>query len=118
MLSDFIKEKYKLVLDNKNLNFINKSVHIIKYENFINNHQKILNDLMDKLSLNFLFSKDHNYWDHALNLNLSDKNLYKSDLWEQPISNKKIGNYKKILSDKEISEINLYCKDLIEKFDY
>ena len=118
LLSDFINQKYKLLIDKKKIDFIKKAVHVIKYENFISDYKNILNELMIKLNLDYTFSKNHNYWDNSLNLNLSEKNLYKSNLWGKPISNQKIGNYKNILNTDEILEINENCKVLINKYQY
>ena len=117
-LCNFINEKYNILSNLKHSLFIKESVITIKYEDFIDNHQSRLNDIMKKLGVDFSFSNDHNYWDFALNLNTSSENLYDSKLWNKPISNSKIGIYKKFLTLGEISEINKNCESLISRFNY
>ena len=117
-LCNFINEKYNILSNSKYSYFTKESVIIIKYEDFIDDHQSKLNDTMKKLGIDFSFSKNHNYWDFALNLNSTSDNLYDSTLWNKPISNSKIGVYKNLLTLEEINDVNKNCESLISRFNY
>ena len=66
----------------------------------------------------FINCEIHNYWQNSLNLSNESNSFFKSGLWGKPISNKKIGSHKDILSTAEIDDINSYCKEIITYFDY
>ena len=118
ILSNFLNEKYSSFFNPSNLEFINKKVFVVKYEEFIFNPKEIMNNIMKKFNFNFIYEDNHNYWDNSLNLFPEEKSPFHSSLWNKPISQSKKGDYKNILNEHEIMEINEYCKKIINFFNY
>ena len=118
VLSDFINKQYHNFFNHKNSEFFKNSVFIAKYEDFVLHHKETLNEIMQKFDIDFSFKEIHDYWQNSLNLSNESNSFFKSELWGKPISNKKIGSYKDILSTAEIDDINSYCKEIINYFDY
>lgn len=120
-LCDHINESYQLILINKFKNLFEKKVYIVKYENFVNNFSYELNNICKKFSLKTKYSDNINVWSKASEIykdKIKNNTGYFSDLWNKPITNKKIGNYRNILTQDEIEIINNKCNHLLKKFKY
>ena len=108
-----------LVLEKK---FLSNNVHTIKYENFVNNPGEELNKMLQKFTIETQYDKDFNIWKRSSGVYLKSNNKidnpYKSKLWNQPLNNSRINFYKNFLSNKQIDQINNYCKKILKIFNY
>ena len=118
ILSSFVNKNYKNFFNSANSEFVKKNTFVVKYEDFVFNHKKILNDIMKKFGFNFSYKDKHNYWNNSLNIFSEKQNPFHSNLWNKPISPSKIQSYKNFLNKNEIIEVNKYCKKIINFFNY
>jgi len=116
LLCNFINDHYKFLLDDGYKQITNK-VEIIKYEDLVSNTNETLNNLIKRVKINYTYKKNHSFWDNANNIN-PNNNPYNSFLWNKKPSTERIGIYKKLLKESDVLEINLLCKDLLNKFNY
>jgi len=117
ILCEFINNHYDYILNTKTESS-SKNIIIIKYEDLSNKTINVLNDIMDKINLNYLYKNDDNLWSNSDNINQDPQNPYKSDLWLQKPSTERIGVYKTKLTPEEVELINGMCINLINKFNY
>ena len=122
LLCQKINRFYWFFLEKKQEKFLYEKVYLIKYEDFIYKPLDMLNQFKKKFLLDIVYNNNLDIWRKSSNTykkNSEDiDNPYKSDLWNQPLNNSRIGIYKEKLKNNEINQINSYCKDIIEMFDY
>ena len=122
LLCNKINQSYRLFLDNHQKKFLSNNVHTIKYENFVNNPGEELNKMLQKFTIETQYNKDFNIWKRSSGVYLKSNNKidnpYKSKLWNQPLNNSRINFYKNFLSNKQIDQINNYCKKILKIFNY
>ena len=116
-LCSFIKGHYNYILSTEKEN-INPNLILVKYEDLVLNTLEILNALIKKLNLEYVFKNDDNLWLKAPKFSEPSTNPYHSNLWNKKPNSSKIGSYKDELTNKEIDFVNHTCSDLINKFDY
>ena len=69
-----------------------------------------------------IYGNDFNIWKRSSNIYQGNEkgivNPYRSNLWDKPLNNSRIGIYKELLETNEINEVNSCCKDIIGMFNY
>ena len=122
LLCKKINNFYWLYLEKNQKKFLNEKIYLIKYEDFIIKPFEILNQIKQKFSLDIVYNNNLNIWSRSSNIYKENSkiidNPYKSNLWNKPINKSRIGIYKEKLDNNEINQINSYCKDIIEMFNY
>ena len=122
ILCDKINNSYRLIKEKNLKEFFNKKVYTIKYEDFIDKPLFHLNKTSKKFSLDIVYNDNLKIWSRSSNIYKDNTqgidNPYKSDLWNKPLNNSRIGIYKEKLNRNEVNQINKYCKDIIEIFNY
>ena len=120
LLCDHVNYMYRLLFIDDLKYLIEEKVFLIKYENFVSNTNKELNEITKKFLLKLEYSKDLKVWSRSSQMfKTNDDNTgFKSDLWDKPVTDKRINEYKSFLTPEEIDIINEKCKKLIERFNY
>ena len=115
ILCNQINHSYRLIKEERLKEFLYNKVYIVKYEDFVNKPLFYLNEISKKFSLNANYENHHNIWQKT---SKTVKTAYESDLWGKALNNSRVGVYKELLKKNEINEINLYCKEIINNFNY
>ena len=122
LLCKKINNFYWLYLEKNQTKFLNEKIYLIKYEDFIIKPSKMLNQIKQKFSLDIVYNNNLNIWSRSSNIYKENSkiidNPYKSNLWNKPLNKSRIGIYKAKLNNNEINQINSFCKDIIEIFNY
>jgi len=122
LLCQKINQFYRIFLEKSHEKFLNEKIYLVKYEDFILHPLDTLNQIIKKFSIDILYDNNFDIWKRSSNIYQGNGkgivNPYKSNLWDKPLNNSRIGIYKKFLETNEISEVNSRCKDIIGMFNY
>lgn len=92
-------------------------IHIIRYEDLVQNTGEVLELLKNKTGLNLKFKPDKS-WQRVTEFASLHEGPSQSDLFGNPVSSSSLGRYQQELSQEEIDTIETNCSQIISLFGY
>lgn len=98
---------------------IRKRTFFVKYENLVGNTDSTLGDISRFFEIDLRSFDKEKEWNTIIDFEKRrETNAFCSDLYGKAISSKRIGDYREVLTEQEVSDVEKHCADYMKLFRY